>query len=81
MTANFAISLVGRPAKVGRARSCAPAAVSVNRAALSKAANAGKVAPNRGLSGESRVKALTAYPPPSFIRRMSVSGTIRPRMR
>ncbi len=28
MTANFAISLVGRPAQVGRPRSCAPAAVS-----------------------------------------------------
>ena len=36
---------------------------------------------DREPSSESRVKALIACPPPSFIRRMSAGGTIRPRMR
>ena len=44
MTVKFAISLVIRPAEVGRPRSCAPVAVSVTAHLVRKGANWRKVA-------------------------------------
>jgi hypothetical protein len=55
MTGNFAISLLGRLAQVGRARSCAPAAVSATARPCHRGQIEGKFHPNGRLSGESRL--------------------------
>lgn len=55
MIANFAISLVGRPAQVGRPPPYAPAAVSATAQPCQRRQIGGKLHPNRGLSGKSRL--------------------------
>ena len=57
MTDNFAISLVRTPAPAGRPPSCAPAPLSANGAALSKATNARILASELGPSGKSQLGA------------------------